>query len=89
METENEVQETETAVTETVINDITVLVDNVTMNATQFETLTGAMEETKQEITATNEQLGGVWLLLAMLVVFEFRRMISGIREKIKGVRNV
>ena len=57
------------------------------LDSEQYETLVGVVEQTKQELQKSNEQLHSVWLLLAIMVLFETMRIINGFGQALRKVR--
>lgn len=57
------------------------------LDSGQYEALVGVVEQTRQELQKSNEQLHSVWLLLAIMVLFETNRIINGIGQALRKVR--
>jgi len=80
---ENENTEVEVVeVEETVETPVQMVLDSG-----QYETLVGVVEQTRQELQKSNEQLHSVWLLLAIMVLFEAKRITNGVGQKLRKVR--
>lgn len=60
---------------------------HMVLDTEQYETLVGVVEQTKQELQKSNEQLHSVWLLLAIMVLFETMRIINGFGQALRKVR--
>ena len=66
-------------------------VETVALDSAQYETIVAVLEQTRQKTEENAERMYSVWLLLAILVLLELRRVTKGITKKwrrIAGVRN-
>lgn len=57
------------------------------LDTEQYDTLVGVVEQARQELQKSNEQLHSVWLLLAIMVLFETNRIINGVGQALRKVR--
>lgn len=63
-------------------NEITFVVDNVTLNAEQFEVVQTGMQQINDNLQTVNTSIGHATTFLILLVVFQFYGLLSRARKK-------
>ena len=53
-------------------NEVTVVVDNVTLNAEQFAELTAGMQRLSEDVQAVNASVGHATMFLILVCIFLF-----------------
>lgn len=59
----------------------------VVLDAEQYQAIVGVLESTNYELQKSNERLQSVWFLLAIMVLFEAKRIVNGVGQKLRKVR--